>query len=126
MESPGPRITMAEAKERKGQIEKAFKEMQSAYVSAMTTSPPDPETNLWANERIRVLEWTISRSILFLQQGDAWTEEEEAAVDELNRYVAMVGEALEISYPLFRNEEGRTPDSALAQSPIAKAPPPPH
>ena len=49
LESPGPRITMAKADERMLQIGKAFKEMQTAYGLAITSTPPDPEKNLWAN-----------------------------------------------------------------------------
>ena len=67
---------MAKANERVLQIGKAFKEMQTAYGLAITSIPPDPEKNLWANEKIRVLERTISQSIVFLG-------EEEQAVDDL-------------------------------------------
>ena len=123
LESPGPRITMAKANERMLQIGKAFKEMQTAYGLAITSTPPDPEKNLWANEKIRKLELVISQSIVFLGEGNAWTDEEEKAVDELNRYVATVGDCLESDYPLLRDEDGRTPDGALAQSPIERRSP---
>ena len=114
---------MEKADERMLRIGKAFKEMQVAYGLAITSVPPDQEKNLWANERIRMLERAISQSIVFLGEGAAWTNEEEKAVDELNRYVAMVGGCLESNYPLLRDVDGGTPEGALAQSPIARKSP---
>ena len=122
--NPDPRITMAEAARKKELIKKAFEEMQGAYISAFASDPPDEEKNAWANEKINVLEATISEAIVMVTAGDAWTRSEKCAVNDLNAYIASVDRVLEESYPRLRDRDGNTPRSALAESTIPKASPP--